>query len=237
MLLHIGICEDDLLQREFLVNSVKKFLKLKDISFNIYEFSSGEELLEKYPETLDILFLDIQMDKLTGMEASRQIRKFDDKVEILFITAVSEYVQKGYEVRAYRYLLKPISYEMLSEHLDACVSGIINKIENVLFVDTKGDMIKLDLNSILYIETDKREITIYEESKSYNLKIGINDIEKQLKNKRFFRCHNSFLINITKIQSLIKNVAYIDDIQIPVSKYRVKDLKRELASYLGEVIC
>ncbi|GAA3649556.1 LytR/AlgR family response regulator transcription factor [Asaccharospora irregularis] len=237
MLLHIGICEDDLLQREFLVNSVKKFLKLKDISFNIYEFSSGEELLEKYPETLDILFLDIQMDKLTGMEASRQIRKFDNKVEILFITAVSEYVQKGYEVRAYRYLLKPISYETLSEHLDSCVSGIISKIENVLFVDNKGYMIKLDLNSILYIETDKREITIYEENKSYNLKIGINDIEKQLKNKRFFRCHNSFLINITKIQSLIKNVAYIDDIQIPVSKYRVKDLKRELASYLGEVIC
>lgn len=237
MALHIGVCEDNLIHRTILIDFMKAFLTENELSFELYEFKSGEELLEKYPSNLDILFLDIQMDKLTGMDTAKKLRVFDNRVEILFTTSISDYVHEGYEVSAYRYLMKPLTYEVIQKHLKECISNIMEKETNFLVINNKNTLIKINLDLVLYIETESRELLIHKIDKSHRIKMSMKKLDKLLNNKFFFRCHNSFLVNLKMVEILDKNTVYINSVPIPVSKYKVQSLKKELTSLLGAIIC
>lgn len=236
MTLNIGICEDSIEQRKLHLRFVEQFLEKKNVKYKIFEFSSGEELIEDYPENLDILLLDIIMDNMTGMDVSKKIRTFDKDVEILFVTSSSEYIQEGYEVRAYRYLIKPLSYEMVEKHFDSCINEIIKKSDYIV-INSKNDIIRVNVNSILYIETYKREIIIHEERNSYKVKLSMKSMEELLEGKKFFRCHTSYIVNLQKVESLSKNIVYIGDKEIPVSKHLIKVFKIALIKCLGEIVC
>ena len=108
----IVICEDDLSQRELLKGFLYKVFEEIQEDLDLIEFESGEEALleEVILKGIDIFFLDIQMNGLNGMDVARRIREFDNNVEIIFTTSVLDYVCEGYEVNAYRYMLKPIEY-------------------------------------------------------------------------------------------------------------------------------
>ena len=108
-MINIGICEDELHYRVNIKDMLGDILSTYSINYKIYEFSSGEELLSNYPKDLDILIMDIQMKIINGMDTARKIREFDQNLEIIFMTSFSEFMQEGYEVKAYRYILKPIS--------------------------------------------------------------------------------------------------------------------------------
>jgi DNA-binding LytR/AlgR family response regulator len=237
MNLNIGICEDDLIHIDILSKHIEETLKLKELSFEIYKFKSGEELLKNYPNKLDILFLDIQMKVLTGMDTARKLREFDKNVEIIFTTSVSDYVYEGYEVRAYRYLLKPLRYEVIEKHLIECISNILDKEKNYLVINNKNNLTKIMLEDVLYIETQGRELLIHKKDNLYMVKMSMRKIEKLLEGKKFFRCHNSFIVNLDKVECIDKNIVYINKVQIPVSKHRIQSLKKELTNLLGAIIC
>ncbi|RDY22457.1 DNA-binding response regulator [Romboutsia maritimum] len=235
MTLVIAVCEDNEVQRNLLVDWIKLYFKDKDLSLKIYEFESGEKLLDNYPIELNILFLDIKMDQLNGMDTAKEIRKFDKKLEIIFATSLSEYMQEGYEVSAYRYLIKPLKIEDINRHLSECISKYLDI--HYLILNTKNNLIRVNILNILYIEKEGHKIIIHEINNFFKLKMSMKKIEEVLKEKNFFRCHNSFLINLDKVERLDKNNLYINSIQIPVSKYRVKNLKIRLTECLGYMIC
>ena len=108
-MINIGICDDELYSREQIKDILNKLLCSYPIKYNIFEFSSGEELLNNYPKNLDILIMDIQMKKINGMNTLDTYEKFDENLEIIFMTSFADFMQEGYEVKAYRYILKPIS--------------------------------------------------------------------------------------------------------------------------------
>ncbi|MGL6106300.1 LytR/AlgR family response regulator transcription factor [Romboutsia sp.] len=234
----IVICEDDLLQRELLVTYLQQVFEDLGLEYLLIEFSSGEELLDNYPDKVDILFLDVQMDELTGMDTARKIRIFDKKVEIIFTTGIADYIYEGYEVRAYRYILKPLKYECILKHTESCINEIIDKKNTIAIKDRLKTSIIL-INDILYIEVIRKEIIIYTKEDKYFFKTSMKSIEDTLVKKNFFRCHKSYLINLREINSLKEkeNMVIIGSYKIPVSRYKVKALKIELAHILGDTLC
>lgn len=111
----IAICDDEIIHLNMLKKYIKDILDTRRIDYTLVEYTSGEELLEKYPRNIDIIFLDIQMEELSGMETAIKIREFDSKVDIIFTTSFTDYVYQVYEVNAYRYILKPLDYEKIEE--------------------------------------------------------------------------------------------------------------------------
>ena len=232
----IGVCEDNSLH----LNLVKGYIDDFFNEFNNYEvleFVSGEDLLSNYPNNIDLLFLDIQMNKLTGMDLARWIRKENDTSEIIFVTSLVNYIQEGYTVRAYRYLLKPINYEDLRSHLLSCISDITKKRENFMIIENKGIIYKVLINKILYIEVRKKDLTIYTEDGIYTTKNSMEKVEKELRRYNFFRCHKGYLINMEHIEIIHKNTVFINNQEIPVSKHRISNLKTKLTYILGDVLC
>ena len=231
-MLKIALCEDDQLQRELVKNYIDR--SLLNRNYEIFEFKSGEELIANYPQKLDILFLDIQMEEVNGMDAAKKIRTFDNNVEIIFITGIWDYVQEGYEVRAYRYIIKPIDFNSFKTQLNLCIKEIENQKRPSIVVTYKGEVNKIDIGSIVYIETDNRNTLIHTKEKSYRSNMGISKLEKYLEGSTFFRCHNSFLINLEYINKIGQDSVFLEEYEMQVSRHKMKELKIQFTSFLGD---
>lgn len=236
-MINIGICEDELHYRVNIKDILGDILSTYSINYKIYEFSSGEELLSNYPKDLDILIMDIQMKIINGMDTARKIREFDQNLEIIFMTSFSEFMQEGYEVKAYRYILKPISERKISRNILPCINEIMKKKNNYLTINVKNYVDRIKIDSIVYIETDRPNILIYTNDNKYTTKMSISKIDKILREHGFFRCHNSYIVNLKLVESMNSNTLKIGEKYIPISKYRVKELKLALTNILGDILC
>ena len=236
-MINIGICEDELHYRVNIKDMLGDILSTYSINYKIYEFSSGEELLSNYPKDLDILIMDIQMKIINGMDTARKIREFDQNLEIIFMTSFSEFMQEGYEVKAYRYILKPISERKISRNILPCINEIMKKKNNYLTINVKNYVDRIKIDSIVYIETDRPNIFIYTNDNKYTTKMSISKIDKILREHGFFRCHNSYIVNLKLVESMNSNTLKIGEKYIPISKYRVKELKLALTNILGDILC
>jgi DNA-binding LytR/AlgR family response regulator len=234
--LTIVICDDEVLHRSILKDYLCKILDEEFLEYNLLEYSSGEELLECYPKKADILFLDIQMNELSGMDTARKIRKFDKNLEIIFTTAIVQHVFEAYEVKAYRYLLKPLEYDELKRQLKLCISDYLNK-HSMISIESRKDTLVLPVDEILYAEVRRKEVTIYTESKTYTIEISMKRIEKKLLNYNFFRCHHSYLVNLKKVNELKNSSIIINDNEIPISRGKYKEFKIRLVNLLGSSLC
>ena len=236
-MINIGICEDELHYRVNIKDMLGDILSTYSINYKIYEFSSGEELLSNYPKDLDILIMYIQMKIINGMDTARKIREFDQNLEIIFMTSFSEFMQEGYEVKAYRYILKPISERKISRNILPCINEIMKKKNNYLTINVKNYVDRIKIDSIVYIETDRPNILIYTNDNKYTTKMSISKIDKILREHGFFRCHNSYIVNLKLVESMNSNTLKIGEKYIPISKYRVKELKLALTNILGDILC
>ena len=236
-MINIGICEDELHYRVNIKDMLGDILSTYSINYKIYEFSSGEELLSNYPKDLDILIMDIQMKIINGMDTARKIREFDQNLEIIIMTSFSEFMQEGYEVKAYRYILKPISERKISRNILPCINEIMKKKNNYLTINVKNYVDRIKIDSIVYIETDRPNILIYTNDNKYTTKMSISKIDKILREHGFFRCHNSYIVNLKLVESMNSNTLKIGEKYIPISKYRVKELKLALTNILGDILC
>ncbi|WP_272873168.1 LytR/AlgR family response regulator transcription factor, partial [Clostridioides difficile] len=101
------------------------------------------------------------MKTINGMDTARKIREFDHKLEIIFVTSFVEFMQEGYEVKAYRYILKPINKEKISKSVLPCINEMMKKRNNYLTINVKNYVDRIKIDSITYIETDRPNILIY----------------------------------------------------------------------------
>lgn len=237
-MIKVVLCEDEDVQRKIIKTYLDKIYTELKINYRICEFQSGEELLNNYLEDTDIILLDIQMDRLNGIETARNIRQFDTNVNIIFITSDSSFMQDGYEVRAYRYLLKPVKYNDLQRHISDCISEIDNnKLKYITIKEnSNGEIVRVPINKICYIETENRCLSIHTDKQTYTTRISISKLEDELREFKFYRCHRCYLVNLEKIKSITMNSVIINDKEILVSRYKMKELKIEMTNMLGDIL-
>mgnify|MGYP001580935939 CR=1 FL=1 len=236
-MIKIAICEDEKDQQELLKEHIYQIFKELSIKYKLEIFNSGEELLENYSNDTDVILLDIQMGQINGMDTARKIRTLDNKVEIIFITSLIEYALDGYEVRAYRYLIKPVKYENLKENIINCIKEIDIKNKYII-VKEQGNLMKLDINEITYVEVQKETITIHTLNKVYKINGTMTNIEKEIDCSRFFRCHKSFLVNLEHVKSIKQYVLVLENSEeVPVSRYRFKETKDKFFDLIEAKLC
>lgn len=237
IMIKIGICEDEKEIQDLIETYLQSILKSVNIDYEIKKYNLGEELLESNLKEIDILLLDIQMGQINGMDTARKIREVDNKMEIIFITSLIDYVQEGYEVRAYRYLLKPIEEEELKKHVLTCIKEIENKNSYIL-IKNKSNKYKICLEEIKYIEVQKKNMIIHTINKDFDVIYSLEKIEKDLKLDKFVRCHKSFLVNLSYVENIKLNTAILESgEEVPVSRYRYKEVKERFLKFLGDSIC
>ena len=195
-MIRIAIVDDEKVIRE----QIKKLIEKKQAESIIDTYSSGDELLMD-EKCYDIVFLDIQMNGMNGIDTARALRQKTEDTILIFITGVKEYVFDAFDVAAFHYLIKPIEEIKFSSVYERAVLEVEKKKKHgigQLFVKTRSRNVTLEQNDILYIESRAKKVEIHTRTDIMEVYAGIGELEKQL-TKNFYRCHRGYLVNMAFI--------------------------------------
>jgi len=214
------IVDDEPIAREGMENLISKVPDLK--LDGMFESAEAASTYLK-DNSIDLVFLDIEMPEINGIEFARTI---PDKTLVIFTTAYSEYAMDSYEVDAVDYLVKPIEPERFKKAvnkasqylalLENVESEGVESEDNFIFVKSDRRYFKVYYSDILYIEGLKNYVVIHTEKKKIMTKIFLSTINEQLPSKIFFRINKSYIVNLSKIDSFDNNDVFIDEYEIAI---------------------
>lgn len=214
----IGICDDERELRLAMKKVVERELQLAGVDYEIDEYDSAESLLREVDsEELSILFLDIEMSGMSGMEAARELRRHSCRTVIIFVTAYPDFVFQGYEVRAFHYILKPYKEEKIKEVLHMALEETGTLKERFYIVEQKSGTLKIPLKDICYFKSDRKRIEAVMEDKTEVFYGRLSDVETELPDY-FARCHNRYLVNLNFVTKLAGNTCICGGEELPVSR-------------------
>jgi len=221
----IAICDDspeDVLQ-------LKKALLVFDPMFEIITFSDGNWLMDELLEgqfSADILFLDIYMPELSGIEVARRIRSFLKDIKIIFLTSSEEYYPQAYEVFAFNYIVKPFDRDRLYTVLSRALEELLRENTYKICIQYKGIVHNVDCRKIQYIESQDKLILFHLEDQRILQCYGkLEEILKELPEKYFLRCHQSFIVNLTQVTEAGEQYFRIGQTMISISRKYSKEAK------------
>lgn len=227
----ILICDDNANARKDLKEKLIEYQFMRNIDYKISEYSSGEALLNEGYIGTAILFLDIRMQGMNGIETAKQIRKVNRNLIIVFLTAYKEYVFEGYKVNAFRYLLKPVDKDELIETMDS-IERMLKKEDDILLLSFGKEKYCIRLNEIMFIEVRGRKIWVHSENHEYRSVGSLEELEEKLKNDSFFRVHKSFIVNFEHIIKFDnKNIFLKNEKIVPISRLRLQEFKKAYSNF------
>lgn len=233
-MIHIAICDDERYMLDKLKKLVSDFFYKENIQISILQFSSGEELL-KYNKPIEVLFLDIQMKNMNGMETAKKLRNHNFRGVLIFVTILKELVFQAFEVQAFDYLLKPIEEEHFKKVMNRLLISLKSAKEKSLLIQRKSENRIIFFDDIIFCEIMNRKVYLHLQSEEIiDYYDKIENLETKL-DKRFFRCHRSYLINLKYLKSFRDGLAYMNNGEtIPVSRLRSKEFTSVILQYMKE---
>ena len=190
------------------------------------------DYLSRHP--VDILFLDIQMDRLTGLD---MLAALPEKPQVILTTAYSEYALKGYELEVTDYILKPYSFERFARAANLAIKRIDERTEtpsaDFIFVKTDYRLVKVRLDDILYIEGMRDFRCLVTTSGKILTQQTFGSFEEQLPATAFSRIHKSYMVAVAKIESIEKHRVKIGKELLPVSESYREQFYKVIGSYSG----
>ncbi len=234
-MLRIGICDDEPVARDALRIQLEKIM-VENSEEIVYEFSSGTAAaswLSRHPGEIDLLFLDVEMKGLNGMETAEKIRTFDEHLLIIFVTGYSDYVFDGYRVGALDYLMKPVREEMIRKTLERVRAKITQEEPLTFSLKNIDGTWRFRLTDIHYFYSDRRKVILVTANGEYPFYARLDEIEGQL-SSNFVRIHQRYLVNPANVDYLGSQSLSIRGQELPCSrKYRESALRQIARSMMG----
>ena len=232
--MRIAICEDNRGHTEILSEMVNRWAKKENVQIAIGCYQSAEQFLFCMKDELsyDLAFLDIQMSKMNGLQLARMIRKEDRLIFLVFTTALKEYAPKGYEVSAFRYLIKPLQEDEVFQVLTTASRMLAERKKEAVIV-TKGDESRrIFTEDIYYIEVDNHHIILHLQEETIRFKAKLKEFETQFKEPQFCKCHRSYIVNLKYAGKISREGIEIDGKRtLPISKSRWEALNHCYMEY------
>ena len=225
------VVDDEPMAREILISYIEKITNLELVK-------SCKNALEAFEviksQKIDLLFLDINMPEVSGLSLAKMIRK---ESKIIFTTAYRDYAVEGFNLKVVDYLLKPIAFDRFLEAINAffetssIAERVDDKVEDSIsdffFVRSERKMVKVNFDSILYIESLSDYIKIYTQKNVIVTRETITNVEVKLPSQQFLRAHRSFIVSLKSIDSYTNEFIEINKKAIPISrKYKDAVLKK-----------
>ncbi|MBQ8799420.1 MAG: response regulator transcription factor [Lachnospiraceae bacterium] len=234
MRIRIAVVEDETDQYEYVKKLLLQWSEQSGESVTVTHVTCAEEYLISYnqPDTFDILFLDVYMKQMNGMELAKEIRNYDREVQMVFLTGVSDYVFDGYEIGAVRYLLKPILQDKLVETMSVCLEKIKQKSDDYISFKYQGEIIRLLRSDIYYVEVYGHYLRMVTKSETYEWKDSLQNMRGKLDTRRFVEANRSSIVNLEYVDKITREECMLENgTCIHVSKGAYKGLNEAFMTF------
>lgn len=232
MKVKIAILEDEIQEAQTTLDHMSKFFAENKIEYEYFLENNASDFIKHDFSDVDLVLLDIIMEgELNGFEAAKIIREKNKKIAIIFLTKTIHYAVKGYEVKAFDYIVKPLLYEDFALKMSIFLKTLLTdgNIEHVF--KCKDTLIKVKEKDILYIDIYKHYLTIYTVDKTFTTRGTIKDINKSLSNI-FSRCSSNCIINLMHLDKIVKGDILINNKLIKITAKYKKQFLRDFSIYL-----
>lgn len=233
-MIQLAIVEDENSYADQLIEFVKKYQSESGKAFKITRFKDGDEITNGYRGQFDIILMDIEMKLMDGMTAAEEIRKLDQDVIIMFITNMTNYAIRGYQVDALDYVLKPVSYFAFSQKLGRAISKMKNKSTKTISIEMQSGVKKLDIDNVFYIESEGHNLNFYTSGGEFSIRGKLKDFEEQLVPYNFFRSNKGYLVNLKYVDGVENGSCLIAGKQLLISRARKNDFMTALTEYMAK---
>lgn len=233
----IAICDDMLQEKILLKEMAERYLEENDYEADIVTFENGEALLKNFETgAYDIIFLDVYMNGMNGLETAKEIRRKDENCFIIFATSTEAFAIDSFDVSAVYYLLKPISSEKLGAAFSKCLKYFNKKQRKLEIISNRKELIFYH-KDIYYIETYNHRAIIVTDSEQTSAYVTISELANQLSELPFLRCHRSYIINLEHVEAVQnEDFRLKGGVLVPIGRSYRKQVKEIYKNYLAAAV-
>ncbi|XME01370.1 LytR/AlgR family response regulator transcription factor [Lachnospiraceae bacterium C1.1] len=232
-MIKIAIVEDEQIYIDQLSGYMDRFRKETGNEIETTIFRDGDEIAENYKAGFDIILMDIQMQFMDGMTAAEKIRELDSEVIIMFITNMTQYAIRGYEVDALDYMVKPVEYFSFSQKLLRAISKLHRSDGHYITVPVESGVKKLKAEDIYYLESFGHRIVYKTKDGEFDSRGTMKDLEEALEPCGFYRSAKSYLVNMKYVDGVKKGCCIINGEELQVSRQKRKEFMEALLAYMS----
>ncbi len=201
-MIHIAVVEDEQVHAQALRDDLRRFAHEHDTAFDVTVFSGALSFLESYSVVFDVVFMDIRMPSMNGMDAARRLRDIDPNVCLIFTTSLTQYAVQGYEVDAAAYIVKPFTYADFALKFTRVFNRLERRISSSIMVPIENGTAVLSAPEIAYCEVQGHTTTFYTERGVFRKVATLRSVEEQLAGGDFFKCNHCYLVNLAYIREI-----------------------------------
>lgn len=232
-MLRTAIVEDNASDAQKIYDILMRYTDEAGLRFHVDIYQDPLDFLQNYKAQYELIFMDIELPNITGMEAARRLREIDSLVTLIFVTNMAQYALNGYEVDALDFVLKPVRYDPFVMKLKKAVRNVKRVTHKELYLNAVGGYKRLLISQILYIEVQKHYLTYHTEEGEFTVRGTMKAAEEKLLDENFVRCSNSYLVNLRHVTMVQKNFVEVGADLLPISRSLKADFLKKLTSYLG----
>lgn len=233
-MLNIAIVEDEKKAADILLSYFATYKERTGEQFRAVVFENPILFLTNYSSNYDMVFMDIELPNMNGMEASRKLREIDKTVALIFVTNMSQYAVKGYEVGAFDYIVKPVTYYDFALKLERALESIRSRDMVKILVPVDDAVKCITALELVYVEVLDHKLIYHTTDGVYATTGSLKALEQKLLNADFAKCNNCYLVNLRYVTGLSGFTVTVNGEKLQVSHPRRKEFKRALNNYLGE---
>lgn len=231
-MINVAIVEDDPSDAEALAAYLEKFSRETENHIEVSRFGNAVDFLDKYAPRYDIVFMDIDMPLLSGMNAAQRLRQIDGNVLLIFVTNLVQYAVDGYEVNAFDFIVKPIGYYNFSIKLKRALERLDRSSGVTIDIRTREKLTRVSSADIKFVEVYDHNL-IYHTSKGDITAVGtLSEAQNLLPEADFYRCSRCYLVNLRYVTVVRGTSVNVGGDEIQISESRRKALFAALADYM-----
>lgn len=231
--MQIAICDNNSDERKKIITLLQQYFFDKSFRYEFIQYENGITLIDDFEDGIffDIVVLDIYMNDLLGINVAKKLRSLRYNGDIIFITASSEFAIDSYDVQAIGYLLKPFDFRKLYIIMDRFIKYFNT---NTYRVQKYSKIVNIPYNEILYIESDNSKCILHRsDGTTYKVYKRLNTIQDELSDKRFLRCHQSYLVNMNYIEQVDKSFILTTGDIVHIRQRTLKAIRQNYIDYIS----
>ena len=234
MVRQIAIVEDQDEEANRLAAYFEQYSQGKQDTFQITRFETGDRFIARYQPVYDIVFMDIMMPGTNGMETAQALRKMDSHVTLIFVTNMAQFAVKGYEVEAFDFVVKPVTYQNFVMKIDRVLEKLKNEqTDSYILLNLTEGKRRVPPSQIKYVEVVGHKLIYHTTEEDYAVYGSMKAAEEQLNPKVFCRCNNCYLVNLNYVSAVGNTSATVGDEELQISRARKNAFVAQLNEFLG----
>jgi DNA-binding LytR/AlgR family response regulator len=236
-MIRIAIVDNEESSITLLRKCLETYAKAEGTAYEITGFLSGMDFITEYDHSFDLVFMDIEMPLLDGLQTAKKLRKIDETVAIVFVTNMAQYAINGYEVNALDYIVKPVEYHTFRMKFARILRYLAShKEKNITLNTTNKGIVRLHSSDIYYFEGDKHYINVHTRHGDFVIRSSMKEAEETYRDYGFARCSTSYLVNLRLIERLETNGVFIGEKEFPLTRTKKTEFLNCLSAYYaGEI--